>query len=221
MRNIKRNEKIRKFGVDNPDRYWLHRKDEKRLSERRLHKFLSNLVEEMVPNKDGKILDCGMGAGHVFRSCQTKYETYGVEISNEAIALYDFPIDNVRQADLNNGIPDFGVKFDVIIASMILHWLSDPYDFLKQARSLLSRGGKLVVVIPNITYYRFRITYLFGRFPPISLSHKNLQVPAEAEQMFKQVGFKIKRRISPKKSIKTKLWPTLFATDIVYVLEPM
>jgi len=219
MKAVEINAKIRKFGVDNPDRYWLQRKDEKRLSERRLHKFLSNLVEEIVSKKDGKILDCGMGAGHVFCNCQKKHETYGVEISSEAIALYDFPTDNVRQADLNNGIPEFGVKFDAIIASMILHWLIAPHDFLKQAKNMLSECGKLVVVIPNITYYRFRIAYLLGKFPPISLSHKNFQVPTEAEQMFKQAGFKIERRMSPKKSIKTKLWPTLFATDIVYVLE--
>jgi len=210
--------KPRKFGVEDPDQYWLQRQTEKRVSEKRLHRFLSNLVDEIFPS-GARVLDCGVGPGHVFRLCRRKHETYGVELSAEAIAMYDFPTNNLRQADLNKGIPDFGIKFDIIIASRLLHWLSEPHKFLQQAKDMLSTAGRLIVVIPNITYYRYRMAYLFGKFPPISLSHRNFQVPAEVEQMFKEVGLEIERRVTPKKWLKARLWPTLFATDIVYVLK--
>lgn len=181
---------FRKFGVDNPDEYWLNRQEKDRVSERRLHRFLSALVDEIFPRR-ASVLDCGVGSGHVFRLCSEKHETYGVELSAEAIAMCDFPTDNIKQADLNNGIPKFGVKFDVIIASIVLHWLTDPHKNLCQAKDNLSPQGHLLVVIPNITFYRYHIAYLFGRFPPISLSHNNFQAPAEVEQVFEKAGLKI------------------------------
>ena len=209
---------VRKFGVDDPNVYWLNRRDEGRTGERRLHRFLRDLVDEIVP-AGSTVLDCGVGSGHVFRLCSEKHQTYGVELSSNAIKTYKFPTDNIRQADLNDGIPDFGTKFDVIIASMVLHWLDDPSEFLCRAKDKLSQQGHLFVVIPNIIFYRYRVAYLFGKFPPISLSHKNFQVPAEVERMFQNAGFSIEQRLSPRNSIRAKILPTLFSTDIVYVLK--
>ncbi len=214
-------EKIRKFGVENSDNYWQERKDRGRITERRLHRFLSRLVDEAAPKQGGKVLDCGMGAGHVFRLCMEKHEAYGVEMSAEAISLYDFPAENIRQADLNDGIPQFETAFDAIVCSMVLHWLDEPLAFLNQARTMLTETGRLIVVIPNITYYKFRLAYLFGKFPPISLSHKNFQVPAEVEQLFAEAALEIEKRTSPKKALKAKLLPTVFSADIVYVLKPV
>lgn len=210
----------RKFGVNNVDEYWLQRSNNDRTGERRLHRFLANLVNRMF-DQEATVLDCGVGSGHVFRLCMEKHQVYGVELSSEAIAKYDFPTDNIKQADLNTGIPEFSAKFDVIIVSMLLHWLDDPQKFLCQAKTILSERGRLLIVIPNITFYRYRIGYLFGKFPPISLSHKNFQVPAEAEDMFDKAGLSIEKRLSPRKSIRAKLSPTLFSTDIVYVLKPL
>lgn len=209
---------LRKFGVGNPDDYWVQRRAQSRASEGRLHRFLNELVDELFP-RGARVLDCGAGSGHLFRLCRQKHETHGVEFSAEAIAMCDCPTDNILQADLNDGIPEFGMKFDVVVASMVLHWLNEPLEFLEQAKNILSVAGRLIVAIPNITFYRYRLAYLLGRFPPISCSHKNFQVPAEITQMFRQAGFEIERRLTPKKSIEAKLWPTLFASNIVYVLR--
>jgi len=211
---------IRQFGVDDPDGYWRERQERNRVTERRLHRFLPERVDLIVP-AGGNVLDCGVGPGHVFRLCREKHETYGVEISSEAIEMYDFPTDNIRQADLNDGIPDFGVKFDAIIISMVLHWLVNPGEFLSQAKAKLSEHGRLLVVIPNITNYHYRIKYLFGIFPPISSSHKNFQTPTEVEQMFSRAGYEIEKKLSPKKKVRSWLWPNLFSSDIVYILKPI
>jgi 2-polyprenyl-3-methyl-5-hydroxy-6-metoxy-1,4-benzoquinol methylase len=213
------NVELREFGVKDPNRYWSRRESEGRTGERRLHRFLGGLVDEMFA-QGTKVLDCGVGSGHVFRLCSQKHQTYGVEISSEAIATYAGGTERIKQADLNDGIPDFGFKFDVIIASMVLHWLTDPLKFLRQAKGMLSPGGSMLVVIPNITFYRYRIGYLFGRFPPISRSHKNFQAPSEVEQMFREAGLRIERRLSPRRSIRAAIAPSLFSTDIVYVLRP-
>jgi 2-polyprenyl-3-methyl-5-hydroxy-6-metoxy-1,4-benzoquinol methylase len=213
--------KVRQFGVSDHDQYWRERKEASRTSEKRVHRFIVETIREYFPN-DGKVLDCGVGDAHTFRLCRKyNYETYGVEYSKEAISWYEFPHDTIKQADLNDGIPDFGVKFDAIVISMVLHWLRDPEDFLRKAAGSLSPRGRLFVNIPNITNYKFRIGFLFGKFPTVSLSHKNFQTPIECEQMFRAAGYAIERMAPTKTSLKARLWPRLFGSDILYVLKPL
>ncbi|HUT59111.1 MAG TPA: class I SAM-dependent methyltransferase [Phycisphaerae bacterium] len=213
------NERIRRFGVADPDRYWRERQARGAVGQRRLHRFLAGRIDALCP-AGGKVLDCGVGSGHVFRLCRGRHEMYGVETSAHAIAGYDFPTDNIRQADLNAALPDFGVRFDVILLSMLLHWLDDPARLLVEARDRLEPGGRVIAVIPNIAYYRHRLAYLFGKFPPISLSHRNFQTAAEFEEMARRCGLQIEKRTSPKRKLRARLWPTVFSQDLVYILTP-
>lgn len=210
---------VRKFGVNDPDSYWQERVAAGRASEKRVHRFIAKVIGEYFP-RGGKVLDCGVGDGHVFRLCREHYDTYGVEFSGEAIRRYEFPTDNIKQADLNAGIPDFGVKFDAIVLSMVLHWLDDPEGFLRKAASSLTDRGRLMVMIPNITNYHYRIAFLFGKFPSISASHKNFMTPTEMEAMFQSAGYVIERMAAPKSGLRARLWPRLFGTGILYALRP-
>jgi SAM-dependent methyltransferase len=211
---------VRKFGVSDPNQYWQERVAAGRASEKRVHQFIAQTIGEYFP-AGGNVLDCGVGDGHVFRLCRERYATYGVEFSKEAIGRYDFPTDNIACADLNQGIPEFGVRFDAIVLSMVLHWLNDPEKFLRDAARSLTARGRLFVVIPNITNYHYRLAFLFGKFPSISPSHRNFMTPSEAEQVFCAAGYTIERMACPKKSLKTRLWPRLFGTGILYVLKPI
>ena len=84
---------------------------------------------------------------------------------------------------------------DTIVRWSQLRQRADPGQFLHQAKTKLTQQGRLLVVIPNIVLYRYRIAYLFGKFPSISLSHKNFQVPKEVERLFKNAGFSIERKL--------------------------
>ena len=211
-------QQVRTFGVKDHDAYWQNRRAADDVKERRLHRFLANLADEFAPN-GGKLLDCGVGDGHTFRLCSEHHDVWGVEMSSEAIALSGCPPEKIRQADLNDGIPDFGFRFDVIIISHVMHWLIDPGQFLDRLQKRIAADGKLLVLIPNITNYHHRLRFLFGKFPPVSPSHKNFQTPAEFEKMAKDHGWLILRRTTPKTSFKARLWPTVFAADLVYVLR--
>jgi 2-polyprenyl-3-methyl-5-hydroxy-6-metoxy-1,4-benzoquinol methylase len=214
--------KPRQFGVSDHDLYWRERKAASRTSEKRVHRFILQMIQTYFP-KGGRVVDCGVGDGHVFRLCQEhNYDTYGVEYSEEAISWHNFPRDRVAQADLNNGIPDFGgIKFDAIVISMVLHWLNDPEDFLRRSAARLTPDGRIFANIPNITNYRYRIGFLFGKFPTVSLSHKNFQTPTECEAMFAAAGYRIETMAPTKGSLKARLWPRLFGSDILYVLKPV
>lgn len=212
-------DKVRRFGVDDPNQYWRERAAAGRITEKRLHRHIVSVIRSVIP-QGGNVLDCGVGDGHVFRLCREHYRTYGVEFSREAIDRYEFPTENIAQADLNQGIPDFGVKFDVIVISMVLHWLDNPEGFLTNAARSLTPDGRLIAVIPNITHYRSRLAFLAGRFPNISLSHKNFMTPAECESMFRTAGYRILSITTPKPGVPASLWPRLFGRDILYLLTP-
>ena len=209
---------MRKFGVKDFDNYWEDRAIKGRDHVRRVHLFLFNLLLEKV-KKGGRILDCGVGDGQLFRMCEKRFDVYGVEMSQEAIDSYKLPKDKVLRSDLNKGIPDFGEGFDAIVASKVLHWLDNPGGFLLDVKDNLNPDGIFILVIPNITFYRYRLQLLFGKFPKISLSHRNFQVPREAEEMFREGGFKIVKRLTTKTSLKARLCPLLFGLDLVYVLS--
>jgi SAM-dependent methyltransferase len=210
----------RKFGVDDPDQYWRDRAAQNRVTEHTLHRLVVQLIGDRFP-KDSRVLDCGVGDGHVFRLSRERFKTYGVEFSREAIGRYEFPTDTIACADLNNGIPEFdGTQFEAIVISMVLHWLDNPEEFLRVALKRLSSGGRLMVVIPNITNYRYRLDFLFGRFPPISPSHKNFMTPPESEEMFRRAGCAIERLVASKKGLRARFWPRLFGRSLIYVLRP-
>ena len=211
---------IRRFGVQDYDAYWVNRKSIGDTRQTRCHNFLVSLIQSLVPH-GGKVLDCGVGPGHVFRALAEHYETYGVEISDEALQLYDFDTRRIVQADLNDGIPDFGVRFDAIIVSMLIHHLENPPGFLHQVRTRLAPAGYFVPVIPNICYGPFRLRYLAGQFPPISRAHRNFQTAREFEQMVGEADYRQLRRLSPKKTLRARLWPTWFSQDLVYVFQPI
>lgn len=210
---------IRQFGVADYDEYWVGRQKIGNTHETRLHRYLVDLIGEIVP-VGGRVLDLGVGPGHVFRALSERFETYGVEISSEAIGLYDFDTSRIAQVNLNDGIPDFGVKFDAIIASMIIHHLDDPPKFLQQVQERLAPGGTFVPVIPNLCYGKFRIKYLMGQFPPISLAHKNFQTATEFERIVAKAEYQPSRRLTPKTTLQAKLWPTWFSQDLVYTFRP-
>ena len=208
---------VREFGVRNADDYWRLRGRESTTGERRLHRFLASLVGRLA-EAGSHVLECGAGEGHVLRRCSRHYHVHAIELSSEAVAGYDFPTDSIHQVDLNEEVPDFDVLFQVIIASCLLHWLDRPDAFLEQLHGLLAPSGRLIVNIPNITHFDYRLRYLFGEFPAISLSHKNFQTPREFEEMARGCGYRVERRVSPRRAPHARLWPKLFSHDIVYVL---
>lgn len=210
----------RTFGVGDYESYWVDRKAAGTDRVTRLQRFLAETAAGVV-SVGGKVLDCGVGPGNVYRLLLEKgIEMYGVEISDEAFSLYDFDTSRISRRNLNDGLEDFGVGFDCVIAAHIIHHLDSPEGFLTEVERVLAPEGAFVVAIPNITYYRYRIGFLFGRFPPVSLAHKNFQTPLEFERMVEECGFAIEKRATAKRTIRARLFPSLFSQDLVYVLKP-
>jgi len=206
-----------KFGVKCYDDYWKTRKATGKTTFTSTHGRIVEVIRQYVA-PGGKVLDCGVGPAQSYKLLATDYEMYGVEISSEAIALYDFDTARIKQANLNDGIPDFGVKFDGIIASMIIHHLEDPLKFLNQVKERLAPKGVSLAVHPNISYYKFRLNYLLkGTFPAISSAHRIFLPPHEFRALLESAGFEVLQVTSSKRKLRARLWPHLFSQDLLCV----
>lgn len=211
---------IKKFGVENYNDYWQKRKEKDRTGVTEIHRIIIDIVNEYAkPNS--KILDLGVGPGHVFKELQKNHQCYGVEISDEAFGLYDFPAQNIKKFDLSNGIPDFeGIKiFDVIIASNILHHFTDPLNLLRKIKSRINKESIFILVMPNVSFFIHRLKYfLKGEFPDISKSHKNFITPYEFKEILNREGFEIEKiKTMGKHKILLKLFPFLFSGALFFV----
>jgi 2-polyprenyl-3-methyl-5-hydroxy-6-metoxy-1,4-benzoquinol methylase len=201
------------FGHEDYDSYW---RDPHRASMRdhasRNHRRMTDLIFEHVAPKS-LILDCGVGAGAYYRLLLPNYDMRGIEISKVAIDGYDFDKSGIRQGDLEEPLPDFGVQFDAAIVGMVIHHLRDPARFLTDLRSKLKPGGKLFILHPNIGYHKHRLAFLFGRFPKLSSSHRVFLMPRALRALITQTGFTVERVHGQ----KAKPIPELFARDLFYV----
>jgi SAM-dependent methyltransferase len=208
-----------KPGISDYNDYWDDRIERKHYQYTDVHRKIVAVVKGILGEKKARVLDCGVGPGHVYNELAKVYEAYGLEISEKVFSLYTFDTSRIQLWDLNDGLPDFTPPLDLIIASRIVHHLADPIGFLGHVRKNLVQNGWFIGVIPNICYYHHRLKFLFGKFPPISGAHVNFQTGPTFEKMVEEQGFTLRQLTTPKKTIRAKIWPTVFSQDLIYAFQ--
>ncbi len=117
---------------------------------------------------DGKgktVLDVGCGNGYLGALLsQRGYVVTGIERSGGWSA--PFP-DSVRliEADLEQGLPSIGSKFDYVLCADILEHLRRPEAMLQQLKAVTRPDGLIIASLPNSGNVYFRLNILAGRFP--------------------------------------------------------
>ncbi|MFH1979254.1 MAG: class I SAM-dependent methyltransferase [Patescibacteria group bacterium] len=207
------------FGIENYNEYWRARKENSKTHKTEIHKRIVEIVKKFT-KLDSIILDLGVGPGHVFSELSKSYKCYGVEIAQEIINSYDFSTENIALADFSKGIPNFsGLKFDVVIASMVVHHMDDPGKLIVDIKNNLSENGIALVVSPNIAYYPYRLKYFFfAKFPKISKAHKNFMNMKEIKILIEKSGLNIKTTETVGKlGFIRKMWPSLLSGALFFI----
>lgn len=132
-----------------------------------LHEQLEEMILKHLDKKE-KILDFGCGEGALSQRLKDDgYEVYSVDINAE-----DFKADTRFEAlDFNNAemVSDFYKRhheeFGLVMGIEVIEHVENPWQYIRDLKSLVRPGGFILLSTPNITSYYSRIRFLFyGRF---------------------------------------------------------
>lgn len=181
-------------------------------------------IAEAVP-KGGSVLDVGCGDGAILQYLieQKAVDAHGVDISKRAVAHCRAQglavwLADVTQPEALNEL----AEYDYIILSEIIEHVPTPEDLLSGLRGHVRQA--FVISVPNTGYVWHRLRLLLGRFPLQWLAH-----PGEHLRFWTHVdflwwadwlGYRVRASIPYQGTpVLKRLWPNLFASGIVYVLE--
>jgi SAM-dependent methyltransferase len=189
-------------------------KDERSFRESLIDRDIMSLKYIMGSNN---ILEIGCGTGTLLDLITGK-RVCGVDISKTAIhyavtkGIEGYVVDIDRQ-----DLPFKDNEFDGILCVEVLEHLFDPVHALAEANRVLDNGAKLVVTVPNIGYYQYRLLHLFGTFTDLHGNglvvdeHIRFYTQASMRKLIETCGFTIKQI---KGAMKRKVpIPTEFRRD--------
>jgi 2-polyprenyl-3-methyl-5-hydroxy-6-metoxy-1,4-benzoquinol methylase len=115
------------------------------------------------------VLDCGCAGGFLARAAIDSRHAVvdGIEIDAEAARSAAAVCRRVSVGSLDD--PDFmrslrGERYDRVLFGDVLEHLAKPELALAAAAELLAPGGRILVAVPNIAYWRVRLDLLRGKF---------------------------------------------------------
>src|SRR3989344_4173187 len=127
----------------------------------RIQKAINFIRQYFKEIKGLNILECGVVKGCVADLLGREGANFfGVDINPRSIIGV-----KTIQADLNEGFPDFDIKFDIIFAGEVIEHLFDDVKFIKNCRELLKPDCLLIITTPNLVFSANRFLMLFGGMP--------------------------------------------------------
>ncbi|MDH5770739.1 MAG: class I SAM-dependent methyltransferase [Candidatus Bathyarchaeota archaeon] len=124
----------------------------KDLKEMQRKYFPRSILEEKIKSKS-RVLDIGCAFGYFLKLCDDyNLETYGVDVSKYAInEAKRITKAKLYLGDINEGLSVFNNEFfDLVTMFDVIEHLKNPWSLLTEVYRVLRRGGKMIIVTPNI-----------------------------------------------------------------------
>lgn len=188
------------------------------------------IISDWIP-QHATVLDLGCGNGSLLNHLQQRGVTgYGLEIDNSKFADCIAADVSVIQADLDEGLPQFGdQQFDYVILSQTLQAIKRP-DFL--LKEIMRVGKQGIIGFPNFGHWQCRLQLVLGGKMPVSKSLPNawyetpnihLCTIADFEKLCEDNHCKILNRSivnhQYKDTLGIRLLPNLFGETAVYLIQ--
>jgi len=140
----------------------------------------------LAKNEQIKILDIGCGSGLMLTSLDKMGETYGMDMSDEAIRFSKEIFNGrVEKGALPDQLPYEKDFFDLITALDVIEHIDNDTDSISAIRSLLAPGGKAVFTVP---------AYMFLWSPHDEINeHKRRYTLPELKKKLVDAGFTVEK----------------------------
>ncbi len=174
---------------------------------------------------NSKVLELGCGDGYFGQMLKEKRVDYaGCDISEKALSVAKGRGLDVFQCDLENKLDFPDNNFDYVVMSEFLEHIVNSEKVLEEANRIAKNG--VLVSIPNIAYWRFRLELLLGRFPKqwavAPQEHLRYWSVRDFINTASSLGFKIHEiKASNGKRMLRNLWPNLFGFQVCFYLKPL
>lgn len=140
---------------------------------------LIKLIREGLVGRPGAIraMELGFGDGELLLELARNLQLsslIGVDISQERIDACDLRATELppeqrpsfRRLDLENGLSQLEPQSaELVVAIDVLEHVFDVFGFVANIARVLTKGGRLVLRVPNAAYLRRRLELLTGRLP--------------------------------------------------------
>ncbi len=199
------------------EKYWQERR--KSGSRPRYRIFFGWIVPET------SVLDIGCGDGYfgemLVRDKRVKYQ--GGDISEEGLKIARARGLNVIKLNAEIDLPKFeSGSFDYVIMSEFIEHVVNSEQIILEALRIARRG--VLLSIPNVAYWKYRLQLLGGRFPKQweFAPHEHLRFWSikDFQYMAEALGVNIKGfKASNGKPILRDIWPNLFGFQICFFLQ--
>lgn len=192
--------------------------------------------------KNDRVLDVGCFNGFLGKALIKEKNCIVDGIDLDEKFLYEARKHGYRRtflADFNSGmLPDISSGYDTIVFADVLEHLVEPEKILRWAAKLLERkkaDSKIIICIPNIAFFLFRIKLFFGIFSydegmgTMNTSHLRFFTADSFSSLLAKNGFKVNKlyaanTLSNKYFLirfLAKFWPNMFGYQIIYVVCPV
>lgn len=191
----------------------------------------ADLVNKLLRQKEGELLDVGCGRGLILDYFAKRgYQVCGTDISSDAILMVQEMGHTAFLHDLETN--ELDKQYDIILCLEVLQQLYDPLKALNNLKSGLSENGELIVSVPNEFHLISRVRLLLGRSHLGSFDHSHIRLfsPERNRLLFDRAGLKIIRQyhvpiVPPRWKFSdaifkwpSQVWPSGLAISSIYSL---
>lgn len=136
-------------------------------------------VTERLIDSGQRILDIGCGEGYLLRKLKDKFkELHGLDIAPSRLREAEGKIKELHPAEVSRfkfveGNTDDPLAFpdnffDTIICIAVIEHVYDIFALVKEMDRVLRPNGYLIAEVPNISYLKYRLSFLLGKLPATS-----------------------------------------------------
>jgi len=131
------------------------------------YNLILNLINRRIASGGrNRILDVGCGDGSFVIKFREHCETFGVDISQNAVKVAKEAGVNAYKVDVSSQkLPFQDEYFDIIYMGDVIEHLTDPDHAIKEVTRVLKQSGFLVLSTPNLAHWLNRLLLLLGRQP--------------------------------------------------------